>query len=260
MNIDELRAAQTRERTTDGLQELRDSFYREVAEYIEARRERRQRAAGEAADPFGSDEVQSLTDEIETAEQVAGAIYERRMGKVVKQASLAAAGMGGDVDGLTDEERSLYADLVSRIERNKSRVLDVLAGEAEAPADVVPEATDPAEVVNDRGTDDPRADRAADTDGEADSSSATAAAAMGGDGDLRGDDGLGTPTNETAGTDADADEEATVERETVRITRDVGEILGVDERAYTLAADDVVTLPVENAAPLLARDAAEKLE
>jgi DNA replication factor GINS len=51
-----------------------------------------------------------------------------------------------------------------------------------------------------------------------------------------------------------------VERTTVRITRDVGEVFGVDERAYELSADDVVTLPSENAGPLVERDAAERLD
>ena len=91
MNLEDLRAAQTRERATDGLQELRDSFYADVAEYIADLKERRETAAAAADDPFGDPEVQELSDKIETAEQVAEAIYERRMGKLVKQASLAAA-------------------------------------------------------------------------------------------------------------------------------------------------------------------------
>jgi DNA replication factor GINS len=49
------------------------------------------------------------------------------------------------------------------------------------------------------------------------------------------------------------------DRTTVRITQDVGEILGVDERTYELSAEDVVTLPAVNATPLLDRDAAEQL-
>jgi DNA replication factor GINS len=51
-----------------------------------------------------------------------------------------------------------------------------------------------------------------------------------------------------------------VERTKVRVTEDVGEIFGVDERAYTLEADDVVHLPTENATPLIDRDVAERLE
>ncbi|MFC6794065.1 hypothetical protein ACFQFH_06520 [Halobaculum halobium] len=40
----------------------------------------------------------------------------------------------------------------------------------------------------------------------------------------------------------------------------MGQILGVDEREYELASDDVVTLPTANADPLLQRDAAEPIE
>jgi DNA replication factor GINS len=50
------------------------------------------------------------------------------------------------------------------------------------------------------------------------------------------------------------------ERTTVRITRNVGSIFGVDEREYDLASEDVVTLPTANAKPLLEGDAAERLE
>ncbi|GGM53724.1 DNA replication factor GINS [Halarchaeum rubridurum] len=318
MNIDDLRAAQSRERTTDGLQDLRDSFYREAAEYIADLRERRERAAAEADDPFGDDEVQSLTDEIETAEQVAEAIYERRVGKIVKQASLAAAGMGSDAEGLTAEERDLYTDLVARIESNKSRVLDVLAGEADAATSAGPDAhappesdesPDPADVVNDRaagGADGARVPAGADAptpppdepapdepapderetetggDAAADPSTSTAAAAMGGDGGPL-DDGTGSSGEDdaesSAGSDAESgggdggesgadgganadagDADPDVERSTVHIKTDVGEVYGIDERAYTLEADDVVTLPTENAEPLLARDAAEELD
>jgi DNA replication factor GINS len=67
--------------------------------------------------------------------------------------------------------------------------------------------------------------------------------------------------------DADADPRPTtdggatqLERTTVRITRDVGSILGVDEREYDLEREDVVTLPATNADPLVERDAAERLE
>ena len=35
---------------------------------------------------------------------------------------------------------------------------------------------------------------------------------------------------------------------------------GVDEREYDLASEDVVTLPAENADPLVQRDAAERLD
>ena len=49
-------------------------------------------------------------------------------------------------------------------------------------------------------------------------------------------------------------------RTTVRITRDVGAIFGVDEREYDLADEDVVSLPDANADPLIERGAAERLD
>jgi DNA replication factor GINS len=50
------------------------------------------------------------------------------------------------------------------------------------------------------------------------------------------------------------------DRTTVRITDDVGSILGVDERTYDLAHDDVVTLPDPNAGALVESGAAERID
>lgn len=128
MNLDELRTVQSKERRKDSLQHLRDSFYGDVANYIAALKEERTKAAEQADDPFSSPEVSRLTDEIETAEEVVEAVYERRVGKVVKLASFAAADMPVDDDGMTAEEKALFDDLVTRIETNKTNVLDILAG------------------------------------------------------------------------------------------------------------------------------------
>jgi len=51
MNLDELRAVQNGERATDSLQALRDSFYVDVADYVESLREERASHAESAADP-----------------------------------------------------------------------------------------------------------------------------------------------------------------------------------------------------------------
>ncbi len=300
MNLDELRTVQSKERQKDSLQNLRPSFYQEVGEYITDLEDERNRAAERADDPFASPEVGRLTDEIEAARDVVEAIYERRMGKLVKQASLAAAGMPADDDGLTAEEQDLFSDLVDRIQTNKGRVLDVLEGErpdgsdatddstadatgtdsaATAPADDAPPVP-PEEPPDDRPTD------AGAATGDAEPSSVSAADVMGGDvptepeppedappsppepstddpatnrhPDDEPDDGDGTGTDDDR-TDV-ADPDRSVDRVTVRITRDVGSILGVDDREYTLESDDVVTLPQANATPLVERDAAEPLE
>ena len=313
MNLDELRSVQSKERQKDSLQNLRPSFYQEVGEYIAELEDERDRVAEGTDDPFSSPEVGRLTDEIETAKDVVEAIYERRMGKLVKQASLAAAGMPADDGGLTAEEADLFDDLVDRIGANKSRVLDVLEGVEHATADPDaaaesgpahagkpndPQST-PTEPSPDQATADdvppvppeqPTAEadpaaEAAEGAETADSSGVSAADVMGGDGPPQEDvtDGATADTaaepdagydthtgsavagsgDDTADTDADVSSEsgpADVDRTTVRITSDIGSILGVDDREYTLTSDDVVTLPEQNAAPLVDREAAERLE
>ncbi|MHC3437048.1 DNA replication complex subunit Gins51 [Natrialbaceae archaeon A-gly3] len=303
MNLEELQTVQGKERQKDSLQHLRPSFYQDVGEYIADLEDERERAAGRANDPFSSPEVGRLTDEIETAKDVVEAIYERRMGKLVKQASLAAAGMPADDEGLTAEEEDLFTDLVDRIQSNKNRVLDVLEGEvpateeSEGTASSEPatgsDPTTPADPDSDAPPvpsrepspiDDGAAeDRSPVSDGQGDE--ITAADVMGGDApptsgpsDAPGDSPAppqesppeapespsdGGDSRPPADTSTDAsgdDEDADVDRITVRITQDVGPILGVDDREYTLEADDVVTLPEQNATPLVERDAAEPLE
>ena len=337
MNLDELRTVQMKERKKDSLQHLRDSFYGDVATYIEDLKAQRSRAAEQADDPFSSPEVGRLTDEIETAEEVAEAVYERRVGKVVKLASFAAADMPVDEEGMTTEERRLFDDLVGRIEQNKTSVLDTLAGKHESAAaddqSPSPTATPDEPSSQDSATaiaDDPQAspdatdDPAtagdtkgrATTDGESPESGASGmlADAMGGDqsdgtdeatppadptgetsdgrpvppeeppadgaasdgGSVTADvgstpaaDGAAAPADEVGTGQSDGDTPAgdtgapvedDTDRTTVRITRDVGAIFGVDEREYDLSTEDVVTLPAANADPLLERDAAERID
>ncbi len=141
MNLDELQSVQARERQSSDLQHLRASFYREVGEFIRELAAERAEAVEAAEDPFSAPEVRRLSDDIETAEQTVEAIYERRVGKVVKKASIAAAGMPVDDDGLTDEEAALFDDLVDRIERNRDTVLAVLDGDPLATSPGAEEST-----------------------------------------------------------------------------------------------------------------------
>jgi DNA replication factor GINS len=132
--------------------------------------------------------------------------------------------------------------------------------------------TPPAE-ASDRADPDPEPDPIPPTD---DASPAPdpddlLAEAMGGDAETADDAAAdappdeppaGAPPDESPAPDGGATDvsAADTERTTLRITRDVGEIFGVDEREYDLASEDVVTLPTPNAEPLLARDAAERLD
>ncbi|ELY97329.1 hypothetical protein C482_13450 [Natrialba chahannaoensis JCM 10990] len=341
MNLNELRSVQSKERKKDSLQNLRPSFYQEVGEYIAELEDERERVADRADDPFSSPEVGRLTDEIETAKDVVEAIYERRMGKLVKQASLAAAGMAANDEGLTAEEADLFDDLVERISSNKSRVLDVLEGVEDvadegmgaanrpsagsasdslaasaagqnpqtgsegqlggpphetgsAPEPPSPETEPEPEPETEPEPPTPPAEPSAETDGIQASSTETdnvsPADVMGGADALDDIDSpsAGAPTatpeppadsstppapdpeatevgaaTETDSPDADAETGMSappVDRVTVKITEDVGAILGVDDREYTLASDDIVTLPEANATPLVEREAAEQLE
>lgn len=330
MNLDELRSVQEKERRKDSLQHLRDTFYDDVATYIADLRAARDRRAEQVEDPFSDDEVRQMSDEIETAEEVAEALYERRVGKVVKLASFAAAGMPAEEEGLTSQEQSLFDDIVARIESNKTSVLDVIAGDADVPtseatagggraesdssgrptternptdrtpgsdpmtgdepapdADLdgsIADATPPddggmlADAMGEGSDSDPStaddddhyevspeqsetappdAPTEASTDAPAESPSDAPTTAST-DAPAETDEDRSDRSDDASGESAAA--EIGTERTTVRVTEDVGEIFGVDEREYELVAEDVVTLPEANAEPLLQRDAAEKID
>ncbi len=329
MNLDELRTVQSKERRKDSLQQLRDSFYGDVAAYIQDLKASRDRRAKQVDDPFSDNEVRRLSDELETAEEVAEAVYERRVGKVVKLASFAAADMPVDDEGMTGEERELFEDLVARIGQNKQAVLDVLSGNTKpdtpseptaspaSPTERVGESAEPpetdsmlAEAMGAESADtttetatataEPAADPVAGRDGDETTEPAPPAEVPPPEADPEPDAVLGTSTDggraktgspadhdagptgpadpvESAETGANATAEPSAESETesldstepagddserttVRITKNVGEIFGVDGREYTLRSEDVVTLPTANAEPLVERDAALQLD
>jgi DNA replication factor GINS len=270
MNVSELQSVQARERQSDSLQELRPSFYRDAADFVAELRDERARVAADAEDPFENPEVTRLTDDIRTAEQTVEAIYERRVGKVVKLASLAAADMPTEREGLTTEEQELFETLVEAIESHRDGVLASLTDDGSS-GQSTPGASDPASPASDdRGSEVDAADVMGAEAGVDTGQSTPPDVADG----ATVDDG---PRPETeAGSSPPADEsesqrpDESVEpadggpeaddRTTVRITEDVGAILGVDEREYDLATNDVVALPTENATPLIERDAAEPVD
>jgi len=330
MDLDELQSVRDRERQTDKLQQLRESFYADAGEFIQQLRRERERAAERAEDPFDAPEVNRLTDEINTAEGTVEAIFERRIGKIVKAASLAAADQPMDAEGMTAEETVLFEDLVDDIVATRHRVFDTLDGVDDGAAD---SRSDPSPVRS-AGETGSAADSSAagpPTEGEPRTAPDREPGAGSDDGvgaepdrgggvepgqapgeapepeagsdgvaaaDLMGGQAGGTATGaepgaetepepggetgpdegseevravagaaEPSGQGNDSGEDApvrkdggTVARETVRITDDVGEIFGVDEREYDLVADDVVQLPAENARPLVERGAAERLD
>jgi DNA replication factor GINS len=307
MDIDELQTVQSKERQKDSLQHLRDSFYEDVAAYIEELKAERDRVAEEADDPFSNPEVSRLSDDIERAEDVVEAIYERRVGKVVKMASFAAADMPVEEEGLTAQERDLFEDMVGRIGENRSRVLDILAGEGDtgpaspgAAPGAQPEPTEGTTTTSDgassaTGTDptpahadesSPSRDEPAVGTGSPEQSDASSAEATESDDvpkappdtppreaepspepaeepiGTRSDGGVAAASADVdaaTGEGATGDAEGDEARTTVRVTEDVGTLLGVDDREYELKSEDVVSLPDDNAEALLQREAAEEL-
>jgi DNA replication factor GINS len=126
MNLDELRSVQSAERQSDALQHLRDGFYRDAGEYVQELRDQRRVAAEDAADPYGDEEVRRLTDEIETAKNVTEAIWEARIGKILREASLSATDMSASAEGLTPEEQALFERVVDAIEANRETIQSAL--------------------------------------------------------------------------------------------------------------------------------------
>lgn len=298
MDLDELQSVRDRERQTDKLQQLRPTFYADAGRFIQQLREQRSRAAKRADDPFDAPEVNHLSDDIDTAEQTVEAIYEKRVGKIVKAASFAAADLPAESDGMTEEEEKLFETLVNDIKQNRQHVLDVLAGETDesgTDGDTDAATPEPTQPPSEPATGTPKSP--GETSGPEPPSPAEGALADGpptglDDGPtevsaadvMGGADDAGAPAEESppepptptpaagegATDERDAEPEVRedggtategsgVDRETVRITADVGDIFGVDEREYDLAKDDVVTLPEANAKPLVDRDAAERL-
>ena len=312
MDLDELQSVRDRERQTDKLQQLRPTFYADAGEFIQQLRTQRTRAAERADDPFDAPEVSRLSDEIDTAEQTVEAIYEKRVGKIVKAASFAAADLPAESDGMTEEETKLFETLVADIKQNRQHVLDVLAGETSdgdppepttetepdgaaeptgQPAPEPPTGSPPGQDVTPEESSPSPPDASAAEDALADGpptglddaddglTEVSAADVMGSttqaETETQSDDTpdreppAPTPGADDAGQTTEPEREVRedggtaassgVDRETVRITADVGDIFGVDEREYDLAEDDVVTLPEANAKPLVERDAAERL-
>ena len=255
MDLAELQSVQSRERDSDDLQELRESFYEDVGAYIAALKEQRDQLAAEADDPFGSEEISQITDEIETAQEVVRAVYERRVGKVIEQAALAAAGYRVEPTGMTHEEERLFERVAETIESNKATVLDVIEGEnvdGVTPTDTASSEPEPDTTPARKA--DPKADVQPDTGQPAVTNGAGAAVEP----DHHSDPPPDQPPDHHS--DHHSDQSAGPQRTTVRINDDIGEILGVDDHTYDLAADDVVRLPEANATPLLDRDAADRLE
>jgi len=242
MELDDLRQAQSEERRSEKLQELSDTFYEDAAEYIESLREER-----DACDDPYSEKARRIDDALSSARQVTEAIYERRVGKVVKTASLAANGHTANESRMTLEEREMFGSIVAEIRANQSRIEETLEGALGAGGATESDAT--------------QVDGSA-TDVEADSTGVTADVGV-----EDTDTGAGAvsleehPKTEAAGTNTGATDgggspDDTDGYKTVRVVESLPEFVGTDGRQYSLGEEDVARIPEENARALCEKEAA----
>lgn len=221
MNLDELRAVRDEERASGELQPLRPSFYAEAREFITEIKTERDEQFETAEDPLSDPAVVRLTDKHTSATEVLESIFEHRASKLLTHAMTVAAGEGAEPPEMTAEEAELYQQVVTAIQQSKATALEGAASSSNTDESPTPPTTAPP------------------SDSPAEVSESSSAAEQ---------------PPEPAVDDED------IHRVTVRVTDDIGTILGVDEREYDLAAGDIVSLPVENAQALIEREVAEAVE
>ncbi len=118
MNLDDLRLLQSNERGSPQLQEVEKELYRKIAEYV--------RALDENLFKIGdSDELkaQKIRDERDSARRVAEGLFERRLGKIIRLASLKASGFGKSPKNLTPEEQEIFESLAETLQKGRAKIL-----------------------------------------------------------------------------------------------------------------------------------------
>lgn len=116
MNLDDLRLIQVNERRSEGLQELERDFYGQVRAYIKALEEDKRNVE----DP----QAMKIDDELRSVRSVIEGIFNRRIGKIVKMASLRASGSQESPKGVTPEELELFEQLTNLISRSREIILN----------------------------------------------------------------------------------------------------------------------------------------
>lgn len=302
MEIRDIRAALQTERKQSELQDLPDDFYENVNELLEELHGKRDALVEDSADPFSDDEIQQVTDKIETVQDNVESLYQRRSGKIVKKASFTAAEINEGIDGVTTEEKEIFDSLVTELKNGQQKVFNTVnpgTTDTEQTANQQAENTTETTKTVQTNQEEPAQPEEAllnaseDTAGESGSDadeekkpsntlSSEANASEDGETATESEENDTVKQNswkaESKSTDEDSNSEnegtekdgsaiedfgentpVDVERITVRIKDEVGEIMGVDNREYDLTEEDVVTLPETNAEALINKNAATKI-
>ncbi len=224
MDFEELRNILKQEQKQK-LAKLEPDFYENVRTYLDGLREEQKTASGR--------EAQFLADELETASDRLQRIFKLRIGKIVNLASLSIMGeIGGirhDIDMMTPIERDIYDSVLGAVRQGWNAVEQVIAGELVAPVTPV---TSVAQVRNVESAPPLPEEKAAEHDEDA--------------GGLEGVEtvNIGAPEGYTI----------------VRVLKNIPTFVGTDSHHYTLAKNDVVTLPDLHAKVLCKRRAVLPVE
>ncbi len=242
MDFEELRNTLKLEQKSK-LAKLEPDFYESVRTYLDGLREEQKTASGK--------EAQFLADELETASDRLQRIFNLRIGKIVNLASLSIMGeIGGikqDINMMTQIERDIYDSVLGAVRQGWSAIEQTIAGECVATGASVAPITPVAPVtpVTSAAHVPPVESVESVTSVPEEVASRQSEDA----GDVRGVERVET-------VNSSAPEGYTI----VRVLKSIPTFVGTDSCHYTLAKNDVVTLPDLHAMVLCKRRAVLPVE
>ncbi len=197
---------------------LENDFYEKAAGQISELEDEKSRIE----DTYGT-KYAIIEDEIKTARKSLENIIERRMGKIIKEASLRASSKQKekqDIDSMTQEERDFYNRLLELMTQWRSELLDKVFKKATTVENKQNETTiKTKEKILD----------------------------------------LNATENKKKETPPEDKKDISKEYIVVRLLKDIPTFVGVDGRNYTLAKEDIAVLSAVNAKALINRKAAVQI-
>lgn len=207
-----------REERKSKLVPLENDFYGKAARHIHELEDEKSRM-----EDIYSTKYAIIEDEIKTARKSLENIIERRMGKIIKEASLRASSKQKekqDIDSLTQEEREFYNRLLELVTQWRSELLDKVFKKATTVENKQNETTIK---LKEKILD------------------------------------LNAPENKKKETPSEDKKDISKEYIVVRLLKDIPTFVGVDGRNYTLSKEDIAVLSAVNAKALINRKAAVQI-
>lgn len=243
MNLDDLKVIRSNERSSRKLTQLKPGFYVDVKAYLNSLR---------------ASKDQKKKDELDNALNVIGAIYDKRVAKIIRLASLNPKGHAEDVP-LTEEELKIYNGIYQIFTQYRDLMLGVEKSGVINDRDVNSltkdrKVSDKIERVSDSV---PPEDTAINAEDEHAVRARITAASENGEDFTRS-----APTErESEGDDTRTliQESGNIKYIRVRILADIPTFVGLDGRDYKLSKEDVLVLPEGNAKTLCNRNLAIKI-